>query len=696
MGAHRAFPQFAGCCRFPPDADGARGEGFVDGSMTGTERECEENMGRAEKSGPTWKNGPAEDTKISRILKKMRAWRRRALGVLAAAMTAFQLYMKLAAPTSTRAQMPVYLCCALIVVFLFSPAAEKGKNKDSRRKKLWWIYDGVLIAAALFIAGCFLTRTATLDLWASEAASMTALEDAAAVLLLLVLLAAIHRVVPLGLFMIVLFFVAYAWLGRYIGGSFQFDGMSFAQFCKTLLGENGIFGAPLRTSACTLFYFMIFDAFFSACGGGGVLIDVGMKLSGKTTGGPAKAAVVSSGLMGMVSGSAVANVTTTGTLTIPLMKKAGYTPEEAGSVEAVASAGGQIMPPIMGIGAFIMAEMIGVPYRKIAVAAIIPALAYFGAALFLTHLLAKKKGLDKRREDLTYQGSPVLPRMPRLIPMILLVVMVFAGMSISSASICCTVLAIAIHMASRDTRMPPKKLLETLVEGVRQASNMAVPIAACGIISGIVSDSGVDVRVAELIGSSGNDSLLAALLLTAVCCLLLGMALPTVAAYLIASALFCTALQGLNVNILAANLFIFYFSVMAQITPPVCQASFTAAGIAEASVWKTGWKAFSFAITAFITPFMFVCRPAILLVGTAGEIAVSCLTIACATFFLAAGVAGYLYKDLADLERVLFFAAVTMLVLPDAVCNLIGIALGAAMAAWCFSRARGRRRGMST
>lgn len=305
---------------------------------------------------------PDEDSKIARMLKSMPRWRYWTLAVLAITMTVFQLYIKLGTPLQPWAQIPLHLCYALIIVFLFNPMAEKCKNKESKARQLWWIYDGFLIGATLFICWYFLSHANALNLRVYNVDPMTTLDITVAVLLLFVLMEAVRRVVSLALFVVILFFMAYAFFGQYISGIFRFAGMNFAQFCETLmLSQNGIFGSPLSASVGTLFYFMVFGAFFSNCGGGGVLIDAGMKLSDKTAGGPAKAAVLSSGLLGMISGSAVANVSTTGVLTIPLMKKAGYTPEEAGAVESVASTGGQIMPPIMGAGAFIMAEMIGIP-----------------------------------------------------------------------------------------------------------------------------------------------------------------------------------------------------------------------------------------------------------------------------------------------------------------------------------------------
>ncbi len=628
---------------------------------------------------------PDEDSKIVKMLKSMPRWRYYTLAVLAGLMTCFQLYIKLGTPLQPWAQIPLHLCFALVIVFLFNPMAEKSQRKSSSVRAMWWAYDSFLVASTAFVCWYFLTNANRLNLRVLSVDPMTTLDLTVAFLLLLVLLEAVRRVVSLALFFVILFFMAYAWFGQYLTGIFRFAGMTWAQFCETLmLGQNGIFGSPLSTSMGTLFYFLVFGAFFSNCGGGGVLIDMGMKLSDKTVGGPAKAAVISSGLMGMISGSAVANVSTTGVLTIPLMKKTGYSPEEAGAVESVASTGGQIMPPIMGAGAFIMAEIIGVQYMKIATAALIPALAYFAAAFMLVHLIAKKKNMAKRNSSLKYQGKPIIPRLYRLLPIVVLVVMILSGYSLPRSAIYCTVLAIVISAISRDTRMSAVRLMETLMDGIRQASNIAIPTAACGIMIGIVVRSGVAVKIAKLIGKSGNSSLILALLVASAGCLLLGMALPTVAAYLIANTLFCSAIQGLGVAPLVANMFIFYFGVVAQITPPVCLASFTAAGIANASAWKTGWKAFSFAITAFIAPFLFVYRPSILLMGTPMEIIVSCAMMAAATFFLAAGVAGYMSKNLTVIERILFFIAAMCFAVPGAYFDIAGIVMGIVLVLWCM------------
>lgn len=509
--------------------------------------------------------------------------------------------------------------------------------------------------------------------------------------LLIVLLEAVRRTLGINLFIFILIFIAYAFFGQNLSGPLRYSGMSFAQFGEMLtLSTDGIFGSPLSTSVNSLFYFLLFGAFFSTCGGGQVLIDLGMKLSDKTAGGPAKAAVVSSGLMGMISGSAVANVTTTGVMTIPLMKKAGYSPEQAGAIEAVASTGGQIMPPIMGVGAFIMAEMIGVSYAKIATSAIIPALAYYGSVFLFVHFIAKKKNLQtKGEESLKYESAPIIPRSYRLLPIIAVVVLIFIGRSLTFSALIGTALSIIISMVSKETRMSPKMLMDALLDGIKQAASIAIPTGACGIMIGIVVRSGAANKLTKIISSVGSANIVVALMIAMLGCMLLGMALPTVAAYLIANILFCPTIIALGIPSLPANMFIFYFGVIAQITPPVCLASFTAAGIAKANSWKTGWTAFSYAFVSFLTPFVFVFQPAILLQGSVAEIIYVTVVLAIGIFFLASGMSGYVFAPVENkVIRIAITVAALLTIIPETATTIAGVILGVALCALCIMKSK--------
>ena len=586
--------------------------------------------------------------------------------VLAAFMV-FMVYMNLWATWSGQIRRCLFVGMVVLFTFFVYPA----KKGDVKPNHMPW-YD-ILLA----IVGCipFFYYVANFKKIVAMGIAIGQTEVILGIIGILVLAECCRRAVGVPILCVASVFILYAFIGR--GMSLQL--VVYNVFYTT----NGIIGTPISVCSTYIALFLMFGAFLEATGVANFFIDCANALVGWASGGPAKVAVVSSALCGMVSGSSVGNTVTTGSVTIPMMKKTGYPGEFAGAVEAASSTGGQIMPPIMGAGAFIMAEIIGVQYAQIAAAAVLPAVAYFLAVFILVHMIAKKKGLGKD-SGVHYEGKPILPRVYRLLPIVVLVVMIIMGYSLPRSAIYCTIFSIIIAAISPETRMGPRKLLQTLMDGVRQAANIAIPTAACGIMIGIVVNSGVAVKIAKLIGTSGEGSLFIALLIAALGCLLLGMALPTVAAYLIAVTLFASAIQGLGISALVTNMFIFYFGVVAQITPPVCLASFTAAGIAGASAWKTGWKAFSFAITAFIVPFAFVYRPAILLEGTMVEIIIAYCIVIAATYLLACGIAGYLFRPLKMWERIACYVVAFIFILPSSMSDIIGIAGCVLIMAYCF------------
>ena len=625
-------------------------------------------------------NEEDEDTKIAKLLKNMPKWRFYSLAVLTVIWTVFQLYIKLVKPLDPWFQLPLHMCLALVVVWLYNPMVEKSKSHN----KLWWIYDIFLIASSCFICWFFLSHAEQLNYRIFNVDVMTTTEVIVAVLLVINVMEAVRRVVSMSLFWVICFFLAYAWFGQYIPGLFRFSGISFPKLMEVLMyGENGIFGSPLVTSLGTLFYFLVFGTFFSNCGGGGVLIDGGMKLSDKTVGGPAKAAVISSGLMGMISGSAVANVATTGVMTIPMMKKVGYEPEEAGAVEAVASTGGQIMPPIMGVGAFIMAEMLGVPYSRVAAAAILPAVAYYFAVFILVDRLAAKHQNAAQEQDAKIKVErTILPRLYLLLPAVILVVMIIRGASLMRAGMmgivsCLICDVVSYFINEKKDFVDLKGIWNCCLDGAKQAAEIAIPTAACGIIINVVTgQTSLATNLSALISSLGTTNLFAAMLIAMIGCMLLGMALPTVAAYLVGVILFVPCLRALGISALCANMFVFYYGIMAQITPPVCVASYTAAGIADANAMKTGIKGFTFAMVGFLVPFVFVYNPAILLEGTVVEIVIGAAQMLLGTFFLAVTVAGYFKRNFKPFERVALFIAALLLIAPEVISSIIGVVLG--------------------
>ncbi|MBE6907382.1 MAG: TRAP transporter fused permease subunit [Ruminococcaceae bacterium] len=605
----------------------------------------------------------------------------------------YQLYMGLVRPLPPFIAGPIHLCLALIITILSKPLAAKTKMKWT------WTIDLLMVACITFIGFYFITNLDRLTYRIMMVDKMLPVDLFCSLALLVIIMEMVRRTLGMNLFIFILLFIAYAFLGQYLTGPFRYSGMTWQQFAEMLtLSTDGIFGSPLSTSVNSLFYFLLFGAFFATCGGGEVLIDCGMKLSDKTAGGPAKAAVVSSGLMGMISGSAVANVTTTGVLTIPLMKRAGYTPEQAGAVESVASTGGQIMPPIMGVGAFIMAEMIGISYANIALSATIPAVAYYVSVFLLVHFIAKKKKLkNEDKAAVKYECTPIIPRLYRLLPIIVVVTMVFTGLSLTTSALAGTALSIIVSMFSKQTRMTFSKLIDALIDGIKQAAAIAIPTGACGIMIGIVVRSGAANKLSKIIAAVGGSNVAVALVIAMIGCLLLGMALPTVAAYLIANILFCPSIMALGVPSLPANMFIFYFGVIAQITPPVCLASFTAAGIAGANSWKTGWTAFGYALVAFLVPYVFVFQPAILLQGTITEILFTSAIVAVGTIFLSASMAGYIFTSIdSKIIRILLGICAVFIIIPESITDVIGVIGGFIIITFCYLKSRKEKSASTT
>lgn len=614
--------------------------------------------------------------------------RQAAIIVISSVWLIFQFYLAIVSPLHPMLQSPIHLLLALFTVFLYKQATGKPGSILPR------CVDALFFAGVVFLFYYFISESARLTTRVAFVSKVTAMDYTAMTVCVIVLMEAVRRTLGKILFFFILFFIFYAWFGQYFPYIFRYGGTSLEKFTELMtMGPDGILGTPLYTSACSLFYFMVFGVFLSSCGGGQLLIDIGMKFSNKSSGGPAKAAVISSGLMGMISGSAVANVSTTGVMTIPMMKKVGYTPEQAGAIEAVASTGGQIMPPIMGVGAFIMAEMLGVPYRTVAMAAVIPAIAYYLSVFLLVTFIADKKHLSESSREVKIEVEAILPRLYLLLPAVVLVYFMVSGASLMRSGMMGIYTAIAVNIISRFVLngkyyVNVRGLFNAALQGVRQAADIAIPTAACGIIIGIVIQSGLATKMSTLIAGVGVSNLLLALIITMIGCMLLGMALPTVAAYLIANILFVPTLIMLGVLPLPANMYVFYFGIMAQITPPVCLASFTAAGIAGANAWKTGWTGARYALVAFLVPFIFIYDPAILLMGTPLEIVKAAAILFTGTFLLAAGMAGYFLMPLNNIERAVVICAAICMIIPETITDLIGIAVGLGMFALCSFRKR--------
>lgn len=636
--------------------------------------------------------------------------------VVTIAFFAFQMYLALVKQLTPMLQSPLHLVFALFVVYLYNPI-DKGFRKKASKKaekegrvatdaelgkyKKLRVLDLVFFAGIALLLYYAVTQYKRLTDFIPYISEVTTLDLVVMVVTIVLLLEAVRRTLGIVLFGFIAVFIAYAWFSPYLPGILYTKARPFAQMISQFatgmtLTEAGVFGTPLYTSASSLFYFIVFGVFFSECGGGQLLIDIGMKFSNKSAGGPAKAAVISSGLMGMVSGSAVANVSTTGVMTIPMMKRIGYEPEEAGAIEAVASTGGQIMPPIMGVGAFIMAEMLGVSYFKVATAAILPAFAYyFGVFVLVTYLAKKRAARVDATEDVKIEiKQAIAPRLYLLIPVLLLVYSIISGTSLMRAGMigifsCLVCNVVSYFVGSRENFAGPKALWKCCLNGAKQAAEIAIPTAACGIIINVVTgQTSLATNLSSVIAALGTTNLFAALLIGMVGCMLLGMALPTVAAYLVGVILFVPCLQRLGISPLVANMFVFYYGIMAQITPPVCVASYTAAGIADADAMKTGIRGMLFALVGFMVPFVFVYNPAVLLQGTVMEIVIGGAQLLVGTFFLALTVSGFFKTTLKPWERAVSFIVALGFITPELMTSLAALVVGVAVLFFNAARAK--------
>lgn len=642
--------------------------------------------------------------------------RKIAMMAITAVFFCFQMYLALVKQLTPMLQSPLHLVLALTVVFLYNPLDKKYRKKVTKKaehegkqvsreelekySKLNYL-DLLAFAGIAFLLYYVVTEFERLRNFVQFIDPIGRIDHIAMIVTILLLLEAVRRTLGGILFGFISIFILYAWTAPHLPGILFTKGRPFIQMLDQFtigmtMTEAGVFGTPLYTSASSLFYFIVFGVFFSECGGGQLLIDIGMKFSNKSSGGPAKAAVISSGLMGMVSGSAVANVSTTGVMTIPMMKKIGYEPHEAGAIEAVASTGGQVMPPIMGVGAFIMAEMLGVSYFRVATAAILPAFAYYFGVFMLVTYLAKKRTVNNGGvEDVKIEVTqPILQRMYLLIPVILLVVWIIRGSSLMRSGMvgifsCLVCNVISYFVNSRKNFVGFKGLGVCCLNGAKQAAEIAIPTAACGIIINVVTgQTSLATNLSSLIGSLGTDYLFLALLIAMIGCMLLGMALPTVAAYLVGVILFVPVIRSLGVGALCANMFVFYYGIMAQITPPVCVASYTAAAIADADAMKTGLTGMMYALVGFLVPFVFVYNPAILLEGTTVEIVIGGVQLLIGTFLLAITVAGYFKTFLKPWERAITFAAALGFISPDVISTLVAVVVGTVMLVLNFQKAK--------
>ncbi len=597
------------------------------------------------------------------------------LALVGIVLALFQLYTGLFGSLDALAQRSIHLGLALLIVFLSRPATKTGKVW-TRCVDMGAIFVCLASMAYIFFRYDWITaeRFALIS-------PLSTLETVLSALTVLLVLEASRRIVGTGLVAVVAGFLLYPFAGPFLPGVLHSAPIGVRELLDfQYLGTAGIFGVPLGVSATEIALFIIFSSIITKSGIAVLLNNFAVALTGKYRGGPAKIAVVASSLMGTITGSGTANVVAVGSITIPMMKKAGYRPHFAAAVEAVASTGGQIMPPVMGAAAFVMSAFTGIPYITITLYALFPAVLYYAALLIMIHLEAVRYNLPGITPEGTLRKT-VTDYGHMIVPIVLLIMFMVLGYTPRFSAGVATVTAFIMAQLRRTTRLSIADVLEALEEGARNLLMVAVATAAAGMIVGVVDLTGLGQRLGAGFLALSGGQLLPALVLTMFLAIILGMGMPTTAAYIIQAATVIPALIFMGLQPFVAHMFAFYFACLSLITPPVAITAYAAAAIAQANMWTTGWAAFRLGIAGYIVPFMFAFGPSMLLVGRLDEIILTVTTALIGVAALAVAISGHLFVRLKMWERVLAGVGAILLIAPSVTLILPGLALMAVLIA---------------
>jgi TRAP transporter 4TM/12TM fusion protein len=609
------------------------------------------------------------------------------------AFSLFHLYTGIFGAYTAYIQRTVHLGFALSLIFMLFPI-KRGLKKDS----IPW-YDWILVILSIIVSSYWPIFYETL---VQQIGSITTVQLIIGGIAVLLVLEATRRAVGLPIVIIAVAFILYAIFGEYMPGMLMHRGLSLEQLVDSLFfTTEGILGTPLQVSSTYIFLFLLFGAFLVQTGVGLYFNDLALAIAGRRVGGPAKVAIFSSALNGTISGSSVANTVTTGSYTIPMMRRLGYRPNFAGAVEAASSTGGQIMPPIMGAAAFLMIEFAGVPYWDIAKAAVIPALLYFTGIWVMTHFEAKRLGLLGLPKEQLPEKKKVFKKLYLLLPILAIIYFLFDGVSIERTAIYGILTAIIVSLFSKDTnifldengKFTLGKFLTGLTEGARTALGVAAATASAGIIVGVVTRTGLGLKLgngivglASSIASTEMAIILLTLFFTMITSLIIGMGSPTTANYIITSTIALPAIMALSdqydlaLPVLAAHMFVFFYGVLADVTPPVALAAFAATGISGGEPIRTGFNASKLAIGAFIIPYMFIFNPEMLMIdATVIGVTTIIITALLGMIAIGAGLIGFWYRSLHWIERVVVVIIGLLLMYPEGNTDIIGAVLLAIM-----------------
>lgn len=595
----------------------------------------------------------------------------KAIGGIAVLMSAYHLYAGAFGAPEAMMHRSIHLVFTLVLIFLLSMTTRE-KQKGIRLG-----LDLFLLLLTLLSLGYIFLNYEYIVTRYPYVQALSHWDFSMGLLLTLILLEASRRMIGWALPVTAIGFLLYAIFGNYLPGLLRHTGFSLDTIIDQLyLTTEGIFGIPLGVSATYVILFVIFGAFLEQSGTGQFFMDFATSLVGGAKGGPGKISCVSSSLFGTISGSAVANVMVDGWLTIPLMKRTGFRHDFAAAVEATASTGGQIMPPVMGAAAFVIAEYTGITYINICKHALVPALLYYLALFMAIHFEASRTGLmGVPKEERPKLKAVLFSKGHLFVPLAVIIYFMMAGYTPMYACIFATISVVLIGSLRADTRMGLRKILEALEFGAKNMLPVAAACACAGIVVGVINLTGLGLKFTSLILFIAGDSLAPALIFTMIAGIILGMGLPTTAAYIVQAALLIPALIKLGVPVIAAHLFVFYFAIISAITPPVAMAVYAAAGISGSNIWKTGIAAMKIGATGFIVPFMFVYGPSLLLIGSSTSIITTLLSASIGVVLLSAGLMGWLFKKANFLERAMLIAGAICLINPGLVTDAIGLAL---------------------
>ena len=610
-------------------------------------------------------------------------WPKKIVAAIAITFSVFQLYTAIFGVLDAQLQRAIHLGFGLALAYLLYPF-RRAWTRDHYFHPIDIVFAVLGAATPAYLVIQYrelITRAGT----------VSPVDTVVGGLGILLVIEATRRVVGLPMVTVVLAFIAYAFLGPYMPGVLAHRGLTPEQLIGHLyFTTEGIFGIPLGVSSTFIFLFILFGAYLESTGLGKFFIDLANALAGWASGGPAKVAVLSSGLMGTVSGSSVANVVGTGSLTIPMMKKLGYNANFAGAVEAAASTGGQLMPPVMGAAAFLMAEFVGVPYIDVVKAAAIPALLYFTGVWLGVHFEAKRKKLKGiPRAELPNPLTLLKERGHLAIPLIVIVYLLVSGYTPMRAALVAIFLSILCAMLRKSTRMKPIEIVYGLERGAKGVLGVLVACASAGIIIGVVTKTGVGLRLASGLIDLAGGMLLPAMFFTMITAIVLGMGVPTTANYVITSTIAAPALEQMGVPVLAAHMFVFYFGIIADVTPPVALAAYAGAGISGGNALKTGVHASKLAIAAFIIPYVFVLSPVLLMVDATPLAIVSVtLTALLGMIAISSALCGFLADHCRPYERILLIIAGLLMIKPGGITDLVGLVLFVVILVMQYRRAK--------